>query len=203
MAYNARFVFLPIQIMQMNAQLMHPKQGRHRTRWTKDEDERLKMLVQRYGEDDWWLVAGYMRDRNARQCRERYVDYLSPRLHNDPWTPEEEAMLTEKVNMYGRKWVRLTSFFQARSAASLRNHWALMMHRNERIAKAQAEAEAAAAAKAAAANDAVDEQDMSFEFREFREFDEFGLFGLFGDTSDLNAWMDSPIRFGTETDFSM
>ena len=203
MAYNARFVLLPIQIMQMNAQLMHPKQGRHRTRWTKDEDERLKMLVQRYGEDDWWRVAGYMRDRNARQCRERYVDYLSPRLHNDPWTPEEEAMLTEKVNMYGRKWVRLTSFFQARSAASLRNHWALMMHRNERIAKAQAEAEAAAAAQAAAANDAVDEQDMSFEFREFREFDEFGLFGLFGDTSDLNDWMDSPISFGTETDFSM
>jgi hypothetical protein len=75
--------------------------------------------------------------RNARQCRERYKNYLSPQFHNDPWTPAEERLLTEKVKELGQKWSKIATFFKGRSDVNVKNQWAAILTRQARVERAQ------------------------------------------------------------------
>jgi hypothetical protein len=93
----------------------------------------LCRLVEKYGETNWNLISGFMNRRNARQCRERYKNYLSPTFRNTPWTPEEEEQLAQKVKELGPKWSLIARFFEARSDVNVKNHWASIACRNERI----------------------------------------------------------------------
>lgn len=65
-----------------------------------------------------------MRDR--RQCRERWMNYLSPAVYKGPWTPQEEALLRNKVNELGRRWKSMEPFFPGRTDINIKNHWKQM-----------------------------------------------------------------------------
>jgi hypothetical protein len=120
---------------------MHPsclfreqlKQCASRHKFLPAEDELLRTLVERYGETNWNLISKFMRRRNARQCRERYRNYLSPIFRNVPWTADEERLLIEKVKEHGQKWSVIARSFEARSDVNVKNHWAAMSSRNERM----------------------------------------------------------------------
>jgi hypothetical protein len=103
----------------------------------KAEDEQLRALVTRFGEQNWNLVSSHMSNRTARQCRERYKNYLSPIYRNNPWTAEEEMLLGEKVRELGQKWSAIARFFEGRSDVNVKNHWAAIQSRNERVLKAK------------------------------------------------------------------
>jgi hypothetical protein len=107
--------------------------GRHK--FLKAEDDLLRSLVEKYGEMDWNLVSSFMGRRNARQCRERFKNYLSPSFRNAPWTQSEEELLTQKVGEIGPKWSVIAKAFDGRSDVNVKNHWAAMASRNERIEK--------------------------------------------------------------------
>lgn len=91
--------------------------------FTCDEDDRLRSLVNKYGEDNWAIIASKMKKRSTRQCRDRWVNYLSPLAVNGTWTPEEDRLLNEKVETYGRKWKFLTNFFFGRTDINIKNHY--------------------------------------------------------------------------------
>ena len=103
-----------------------------RRKFTKDEDARLKLLVQELGENAWPAVAERMVSRSSRQCRERYKNYLSDELENGPWTLEEEELLEEKYNKYSSRWTLISTFFPHRSDANVKNHWAFMQIQRKR-----------------------------------------------------------------------
>ncbi|KAI5528046.1 RNA polymerase II transcription regulator recruiting protein [Trichomonas vaginalis G3] len=103
-----------------------------RHKFTRAEDELLKSLVQVYGETKWALISEKMQTRSPRQCRERYKNYLSPKIQNSPWTPEEENLLIQKYQQLGPKWSIISVFFAPRSDVNVKNHWAVMMNRNQR-----------------------------------------------------------------------
>jgi hypothetical protein len=106
-----------------------------RHKFLKSEDDLLRRLVEKYGETDWNLVSSFMSRRNARQCRERYKNYLSPIFRNTPWTEAEEELLSQKVREIGPKWSMIAKAFEGRSDVNVKNHWAAMASRNERIEK--------------------------------------------------------------------
>jgi hypothetical protein len=118
-------VFLPAQAAD--------GQGSSRHKFLKAEDDLLRDLVSRFGEQNWNIIASFMKRRSARQCRERYKNYLSPRVNTRPWLPEEEELLTAKVGELGQKWAKITSFFEGRSDVNVKNHWAAILSRNERV----------------------------------------------------------------------
>lgn len=64
------------------------KKNINRGRWTKEEDERLKQLVEQVGEKDWQRVSGYFVDRNDVQCQQRWDKVVNPKLVKGPWTKE-------------------------------------------------------------------------------------------------------------------
>jgi hypothetical protein len=100
-----------------------------KVKFTPKEDAHLLDLVAEYGTKDWISISALMGDRNPRQCRERYNNYLNPKLCNRLWSPEEDALLDEKVKQFGTKWNTIGHFFPNRSDMSLRNRWMMIERR--------------------------------------------------------------------------
>jgi hypothetical protein len=94
-----------------------------RSKFTPDEDSELIRLVAELGTTDWAHVATELGTRNARQCRERYKNYLDPALRHGEWTAAEDALLLTKHAKYGSKWNHIAHFFKDRSDIALRNRW--------------------------------------------------------------------------------
>ena len=103
-----------------------------RVKFTKLEDVRLRHIVSSMAKPDWKLVGTLMGNRTARQCRERYNNYLAPTVSNTPWTKEEEQILLEKYEEMGPQWSKMTQFFEKRAAVSIKNHFAKMMLQKKR-----------------------------------------------------------------------
>jgi hypothetical protein len=110
----------------MQARADETVRKRTRLSFTADEDDRLCLLVSKYGDDNWELIAATMATRDRRQCRERWLNYLSPAVCNGPWGPQEEALLRDKVAKMGRKWKSMEPFFPGRTDINLKNHWKQM-----------------------------------------------------------------------------
>jgi hypothetical protein len=99
-----------------------PRPHPHR-RFTVSEDARLQHLVQGCAVPDWIFIASLMPGRNIRQCRERWLNYLSPEIASAPWTAEEEHCLEQKVFELGTKWQIIAQFLPRRSTNQIRYHW--------------------------------------------------------------------------------
>uniref|UniRef100_A0A8B9ZIY3 MYB proto-oncogene like 1 n=1 Tax=Anas platyrhynchos TaxID=8839 RepID=A0A8B9ZIY3_ANAPL len=74
-----------------------------RVKWTRDEDERLKKLVEQNGTDDWAFIASHLQNRSDFQCQHRWQKVLNPELIKGPWTKEEDQRVIELVQKYGKK----------------------------------------------------------------------------------------------------
>ena len=91
--------------------------------FTPEEDNRLRALVEAFNESNWASIAYFMPGRSQRQCRERYIGYLSPHLNTSAWSPEEDCLLIQKLQEYGPKWTTLVQFFKNRSDSNIKNRW--------------------------------------------------------------------------------
>lgn len=92
-------------------------------KFTNSEDKRLLDLVAIHGDTNWIAIAGLMPGRTARQCRDRYRNYLAPSIINRPWTPEEDLHLVDLVRLNGTKWSELTQHFCERSSFDLKRRY--------------------------------------------------------------------------------
>jgi hypothetical protein len=99
----------------------HPCITRHRFR--SEEDQKLSQLVQQYGDQKWKLIAEFMPNRTARQCRERYINYLAPNINKDDWTPAEDELLLRLVQQLGHKWTLIAQIFPGRTDVHLKNRY--------------------------------------------------------------------------------
>lgn len=102
-------------------------------KFTHNEDAQLKALVQAYGTSNWGLIASFMQNRNERQCRERYNNYLNNVLSTSPWTPDEDNLLMQKYSSMGSKWTKISEIFPHRSPLAIKNRFLLLQRREKRI----------------------------------------------------------------------
>ena len=98
-------------------------------RFTIQEDQKLTELVSIYGERSWPLIASKMENRNSRQCKDRWCQYLSPSANKTPWTEEEENRLVILVKELNGKWKEIAKHFDGRADAQIRNKWKTLMRR--------------------------------------------------------------------------
>ena len=92
-------------------------------KFTPEEDEQLKRLVQEHGEYDWEKIAILLGNRNARQCHDRWKFYVNPAINKEPFTQEEDWLLINLVYRYGGMWVQISKNFKNRSDVQMKNRW--------------------------------------------------------------------------------
>ena len=105
----------------------HPK-----SKFSPEEDIVLNRLVFQFGQSDWNLIARFMPDRNPRQCRERWMKYLSPTNRFEPFRPEEDELLRRLYRQFGAKWVKISRFFQRRTDIQVKNRWLVLMRKDNK-----------------------------------------------------------------------
>ncbi|KAK8888226.1 hypothetical protein M9Y10_039290 [Tritrichomonas musculus] len=102
-----------------------------KVKFTKTEDLKLRELVERYSTDDWKIIARHLPPRTARQCRERWCNYIDPNLTTEPWTPDEDEALLRIHEQIGNHWKKLEEFFPKRSKNSIKKRWHMLKGTNE------------------------------------------------------------------------
>lgn len=102
-----------------------------RTKFTPEEDERIKQLVNEHGLHAWNIVAENIPGRTSRQCRERYHLYLQPNVSRAPWTREEDELLIAKVREFGTQWSIIAKFFRGRTNNNVKNRWNVQLKKTQ------------------------------------------------------------------------
>lgn len=97
-----------------------------KVKFTKAEDATLALLVKELGTKDWKTIAQHMQPRTARQCRERWTNYVNPTLSQEPWTQEEDILLIEKHCEFGNHWKIIERCFPSRSKNNIKHRWSLL-----------------------------------------------------------------------------
>ncbi|EDV21849.1 uncharacterized protein TRIADDRAFT_17350, partial [Trichoplax adhaerens] len=94
-----------------------------KTRWTKEEDEKLKRYVHVH-KDNWRSVADNFTDRSELQCQHRWQKVLNPELIKGPWTKEEDEKIVQLVHQYGpKRWSLIAEKLQGRIGKQCRERW--------------------------------------------------------------------------------
>eukprot|EP00300_Choanocystis_sp_HF-7_P006529 c14760_g1_i1.p1 GENE.c14760_g1_i1~~c14760_g1_i1.p1 ORF type:complete len:343 (-),score=49.89 c14760_g1_i1:158-1108(-) len=87
-----------------------------RSRWTDDEDMKLRQLVAEHG-NNWPLISVSLPGRNARSCSTRWSGKLKPGLDSGPFSEDEDELLRSLVAQHGNKWTHISSCFGGRRSA--------------------------------------------------------------------------------------
>ena len=103
-----------------------------KNKFTAEEDKLLLEIASKTKVHNWNEIAKKVGTRNARQCRERWNNYLNPSLRNDPWTEEEDKLLINMHAEYGTHWNKISKHFSNRSDNAIRNRWQLLMRHLEK-----------------------------------------------------------------------
>jgi Myb-like DNA-binding domain len=101
--------------------------------WTKEEDALLLRLVHTMQWPmKWTVVANSLPDRTGKQCRERYVNHLNPRLKNSDWTPLEDATIFHLYNTIGSHWAKMSKIIPGRTDNGIKNRFHNIRRQYER-----------------------------------------------------------------------
>ena len=94
-----------------------------RMRFTPEEDQKLKELVKDQQNNRWEKIAQKMPGRTARQCRDRYNNYLFKEISYGPWTEEEDNTILRLFKEIGPKWTQIAQSLVGRSGNNVKNRW--------------------------------------------------------------------------------
>jgi hypothetical protein len=101
-----------------------------RQKFSASEDEALVSAVSRWGACNWQHIAQQIPGRTARQCRDRFANYLAPSLTQDPWAWAEDRIILDRFNQIGPHWSQIAHFLPGRSANAIKNRWYTYLHNN-------------------------------------------------------------------------
>ena len=91
--------------------------------WTVKEDFKLAELVGMHGPKRWPFIAQLMKNRTARQCRERWNIKLNPSIRKGSWSSEEDKKIVELYCVHGSCWSEISKSLHGRVENDIRNRF--------------------------------------------------------------------------------
>ena len=113
---------LPSRVVISDENLKPPAIIKKANKWQPSEDAQLRQQVNALGLQ-WTKIAENMTNRNARQCRERWVHHLRPGIKKGNWTAKEDEQIRNLHAKYGNSWHRIASEMEGRSDNAIKNRW--------------------------------------------------------------------------------
>eukprot|EP01083_Nonionella_stella_P076408 208195_1 len=103
------------------------KPKRKHVKWTPEEDDLLRQAVVDNGGKNWKRVASVFGEHSWKsdvQCLHRWQKVLDPSLIKGPWLPEEDAKVSELVEIYGpKRWSIIATHLPGRIGKQCRERW--------------------------------------------------------------------------------
>jgi hypothetical protein len=72
--------------------------------WEPFEDQKIIKGVKLYGKQWSRIAKALFSNRNGKQVRDRYTNYLDPEINKGKFSTEEDLQILELHNKYGNKW---------------------------------------------------------------------------------------------------
>merc|ERR1711988_460204 len=91
--------------------------------WTDEEDEKLRVLVTRYGARDWGKIAANLSHRNGKQCHQRWNYFLNPDVRRGLWSKEEDELILFHQTKIGNKWAKIANHLPGRTGHAVKNRY--------------------------------------------------------------------------------
>ncbi|CAI9772351.1 unnamed protein product [Fraxinus pennsylvanica] len=92
--------------------------------WTLEEDEILRIAVQRLKGKNWKKIAECFKNRTDVQCLHRWQKVLNPELVKGPWSKEEDEIIIDLVKKFGpKKWSSIAQHLPGRIGKQCRERW--------------------------------------------------------------------------------
>lgn len=104
--------------------------------FTEKEDEKLTKIVKSFSKKrdiNWKFVSQQMETRNARQCKDRWTNYLDSKINRLDFTAEENHFILLKVEELGRKWKKIASLMKNRTDVAVKSQFRKLMRRNATV----------------------------------------------------------------------
>src|SRR5574343_554492 len=106
----------------------------------KKEDEAIENLVAEFEEEvDWKQVEKSLitqfgiKNRSAKQCRERLLNNLEPSCKKKDCKKDEEEIVFTYQRKHGNNWTKISQFLVGRSENTIKNHFYATVRRKVRI----------------------------------------------------------------------
>jgi hypothetical protein len=80
----------------------------------------------------WSDVALRVGDRTGKQCRERYLNHLTPKLRVEEWSAQEDVTLCKLYQIMGSKWAVMAKIIKGRTDNNIKNRFHHIRRRLEK-----------------------------------------------------------------------
>jgi hypothetical protein len=104
----------------MEMQNIQTSKGKNK--FTYEEDLIISWFVREHG-PNFMNIQLFVPNRTAKQCREKWKNYLDPTIKQEAFSREENTLLIEKYFEKKGKWSLIAKFFNGRTDVKLKNQF--------------------------------------------------------------------------------
>ncbi len=109
---------------------MQPDLSENKYKFSVEEDEQLRALVAADKGAHDWIGIGKELSRPTIECVRRHLE-LTGGVKKSKWTPEENKLLKEVVQIHGtNNWLQISNYFEGKTSTQCFHHWMKKLNPN-------------------------------------------------------------------------